>query len=318
MSVKKLFIYSLLSVLFITGANISLSAQNYIIRGKVKDYGTGDPLPGASIVVKGTQKGAVANIEGVFVLKNINQKKIELTVTFMGYEPYTQYHDFSKKNNPFYNISLRPSAAQLDEVVVNEKAKGQVKALLDQKKAENIKNIVSAEQIEQFPDMNAAEAMQRIPGITLQKDQGEGRYVQLRGTPPELTNFNINGEQIPSPEGDVRYVGMDIISADQIEFIEITKVLTPDMDADGIGGTVNIITKKAKSEKPKINATLAGGYNNLRKTNNYQVQFAYGQRYKKFGFNINGSYYRNDQGSDNMEFKYAKGPFWGRDRKSVV
>jgi outer membrane receptor for ferrienterochelin and colicin len=65
--------------------------------------------------------------------------------------------------------------------------------------------------------------VQRIPGITVQRDQGEGRYVQLRGTAPEFTNFNINGEQISSPESGARYVGLDAIAADQIEMIEVTK-----------------------------------------------------------------------------------------------
>src|SRR5690606_29293741 len=113
------------------------------------------------------------------------------------------------------------------------------------------------------------------------------------------------------PEGNVRYVGMDVIAADQIETIEVIKVLTPDMDADGIGGTVNIVTKNARSESPEIKAVIAGGYNNLRTTDNYQLQFSYGQRSGRFGFQLNSSYYLNNLGSDNMEFEYAKGPFFG-------
>jgi TonB-dependent receptor len=187
-------------------------------------------------------------------------------------------------------------------------AEGQSKAFLDQRVAVNIKNIVSSEQIVKFPDLNAAEVMQRIPGITVQRDQGEGRYVQLRGTPPELTNFNINGEQIPSPEGGVRYVGLDVIASDQIEFIEVTKVLTPDMDADGIAGNVNIITKSARDSIPVITGSAAIGYNNLMGTPNEQIQFSYGQRLGKFGFQLNASYYNNNQGSHNMEYDYSRGP----------
>ncbi len=284
-------------------------SQNYRIKGIVLDKETGDPLPGATVTLEGTRYGAVTNKEGKFIIDNIDYRKITLKVTYIGYKPLSLEHNFLEKRNPEYTLELITDAAQMDEVEVIGESQGQVKAFIEQKRAVNIKNVVSAEQIEEFPDLNAAEAMQRIPGITLQRDQGEGRYVQLRGTPPELTNFNINGEQIPSPEGDVRYVGMDIISADQIEFIEVSKVLTPDMDADGIGGTVNIITKKAATLVPKINATIAGGYNNLRSSDNYQAQFAYGQRYEKFGFNVNGSYYVNNQGSDNMEFKYLKSTF---------
>ena len=130
------------------------------------------------------------------------------------------------------------------------------------------------------------------------------------GTPPELTNFNINGEQVPSPEGNFRYVGMDIIPSDQIEAVEVTKVITPDMDADGIGGSVNIKTKSAQSGTPQLRVTMAGGYNNLRETPNYNLQLSYGHRFKKIGFQINASYFENNQGSDNIEYKFAKGPFF--------
>jgi len=308
---KRCFIYCLFLVAWVLGPVIAVSQQNRTLTGKVVDFSSGETLPGATIRIAGSQTGTTSDMNGDFRLTGIPRDTITLLVSFVGYEPHKLFHNFKVERRANYTIRMKPSARQLSEVEVTDQAKGQVKALIEQKNAMNIKNVVSSEQIQQFPDMNAADAIQRIPGITLQRDQGEGRYVQLRGTPPELTNFNINGEQIPSPEGNVRYVGMDIISADQIDEIEITKVLTPDMDGDGIGGTVNVITKKAVSEIPEIDATLAGGYNNLRKTANYQVQFAYGQRYKKFGIYMNGSYYLNNQGSDNMEFKYAKGPFWG-------
>jgi TonB-dependent receptor len=295
---------------FFSFMNASAQVANRLT-GIVADHSTGESLPGATVKVVGSTKGTTANVKGEFTLSGISRDTVTIIVSYVGYGSETLFHDFKNQKRSHFTFRLKPVSSQLSEVEVTGDAEGQVKAMLEQRNAANIKNIVSAEQIAQFPDLNAADAIQRIPGITLQRDQGEGRYVQLRGTPPELTNFNINGEQIPSPEGNVRYVGMDIIPADQIDEIEVTKVLTPDMDGDGIGGTVNVITKKARSEKPEINALLAGGYNNLRKTGNYQLQFSYGQRYRKFGFFVNGSYYKNNQGSDNMEFKYAKGPFWG-------
>ncbi len=285
-------------------------AQNKV-SGRVIDKDNGEPLPGATITILDTKRGSISNKNGIFEIENIKENPIRLRINYIGYDADTISHNFNTKKNPFFNVELASLAAEMDEVTVEGEAEGQMKAFIEQREAVNIINVVSSEQIEQFPDLNAAEAMQRIPGITLQRDQGEGKYVQLRGTPPELTNFNINGEQIPSPESGVRYVGMDIISADQIDFIEISKVLTPDMDADGIAGNVNIITKKATSEIPEIRATMSGGYGNLRQSGNYQLQFSYGQRRGDFGFHLNSSYYQNNQGSDNMEFKYAKGPFWG-------
>jgi TonB-dependent receptor len=301
----------LLVLLVIISSGMLRAQSSFILSGKVLDNQSGDPLPGATVLIENTGQGVTTSLDGTFVLSNIKKQQVTLTISFIGYERSSLSHDFSEKRKAQYTIRLNPSATELEQVKVEAESEGQVRAFIQQKEAANIKNIVSAEQIEQFPDMNAAEAMQRIPGITLQRDQGEGRYVQLRGTPPELTNFNINGEQIPSPEGGVRYVGMDVISADQIEFIEVTKMLTPDMDGDAIAGTVNIITKRATSTTPEVDATLAGGYSQLRGTGNYRIQFAYGQRYNKFGVFFNGSYFENHYGSDNLEFRYVKSAIWG-------
>ncbi|MBN1952184.1 MAG: carboxypeptidase-like regulatory domain-containing protein, partial [Bacteroidales bacterium] len=304
--VKQLFLFTFLSIL--TGFIGMAHGQNNSIQGIVLDGKNNEPLPGATILLTGTSTGTVTDSEGKFEMQKIRQTKTTLQISFVGYEAMSYVCDFTDNMLLKPTIRLTPSNTNLEEVVVSQSTRGQVKAMLEQRTAINIKNVVSSEQIRQFPDLNAAEVMQRIPGITVQRDQGEGRYVQLRGTPPELTNFNVNGEQISSPEGNVRYVGMDIIAADQIEYIEVTKVLTPDMDADGIAGNVNVITKTAKEGDPEITASLAGGYNNLMQTGNYQGQFTYGQRYKKLGFQVNASYYLNNQGSHNMEYDYTRGP----------
>ncbi|MCF8371531.1 MAG: TonB-dependent receptor [Bacteroidales bacterium] len=291
--------------------------SNFTLTGEILDRESGEKLPGCSIHILNSEIGTSSDEGGNFLIRGLKSKTCRIEASFIGYKTDTLSIDFGKKDRIHIVIKLQPNSQQIAEVDIKGKAEGQVKASLQQKQAENIKNIVSAEQIEQFPDLNAGEAMQRIPGITLQRDQGEGRYVQLRGTPPEYTNFNVNGEQIPSPEGNVRYVGMDIISADQIDQIEITKVLTPDMDGDAIGGTVNITTKTASSEIPEINASLAGGYNNIRESNNYQAQFSFAQRHNNFGFVFNASQFTNHYGSDNMEFEYDKGTFFGSQSDSV-
>ncbi len=290
-----------------------LSSSNalaqFTINGKVIDASSGEALPGATVEIQ-EGKGLVTDINGRFTLVGIQQEMLLIKVNYIGYNQQIRELSLEEK---ITNVTIRmeSSELELDEVVISGIAEGQIAAMINMKRAENIKNVVSSDQIVTFPDLNAAEVMQRIPGITLQRDQGEGRFVQLRGTPPELTNFNINGEQIPSPEGNFRYVGMDIIPSDQIDFIEVTKVMTPDMDGDGIGGSVNVITKEAKDGAPEIRAVLAGGYNNLRNTPISNMQFSYGQRYNKLGFQINASFFENNQGSDNIEYKFVKGPFFG-------
>ncbi len=308
----------LLIFFFITFLHIPIKAQqNNQINGKVVEASNGKALPGASVTIVTSKRNCITDQDGIFKIDDILDPTVTLLVRFIGYKDVTLLVDFSKNSNPYLKIRMVEVSSELKQIEVIGKAEGQQKAFTIQKEASNIKNIVSAEQIRQFPDVNAAEVVQRIPGITIQRDQGEGRYVQLRGTSPEFTNFSINGEQISSPESGARYVGLDVIAADQIDLIEVTKVITPDMDGDGIAGNINIITKSASDTIPDIAASMSGGYNNLMKTGNYQLQFSYGQRVKKFGFQINASYFKNNQGSHNMEYDYTRGPILGQAQDST-
>src|SRR5262249_15960727 len=141
---------------------------------------------------------------------------------------------------------------------------GQARALNDQKNSINQINLVASDQIGSFPDPNAAEAIQRVPGIVVQRDQGEGRYVLIRGTEPRLSATTINGERIGTTENTSRQIPLDTIPADLMGAVEVTKAFTPDMEADSIGGRVNLITKRAPASR-QIALTLGSGFNTLGK-----------------------------------------------------
>jgi len=275
-----------------------------IITGQVLDAATNEPLPGASITVAGSNNGTVTDLQGEFsLIAQIDVKQLE--IRYLGFE--TKLIRVEVKESDIVqveNILMKPSTVSLNEVIAYGNLEGQQKALNQQKNADNIKNVVAADQIGRFPDPNVAEALQRIPGANIERDQGEGRYVLVRGLAPQFTNININGEQVPSPESGVRFVALDAIPADQLASIEVTKALTPDMDGDAIGGSVNLITRTAKSANPSINGTLIGGYNALMQKPNGQASLQYGQRFgdsQQLGLLINTSHYYTDRGSDNWE-----------------
>src|SRR5690606_37844237 len=156
--------------------------------------------------------------------------------------------------------------------------RGQAKALNQQRNNANITNIISSDQVGRFPDANIGDALKRVPRITMQNDQGEARNIIVRGLSPELNSVTINGDRIPSPEGDNRNVQMDLIPFDMISTIEVNKTLTPDMDADAIGGSVNLITR-AVPNRERISATLSGGYAPIRDKGLYNGAFIYGNRF---------------------------------------
>lgn len=286
----------------------SFSAE---FKGRILDADNKEALIGANIIIVGSNRGETTDINGRFHFKNLPAGTYTFKLSYIGYEAQDLEITLAENQLLERDLFIKPGSEELQTVLVQARMRGQYRALNQQKNAENIQNIVDAEQIQSFPDLNAADALQRITGITLQRDQGEGKYVQLRGTPPEFTNFNVNGIQLPSPESEIRTVGMDVINASQIQTIIVSKVLRPDMNADAIGGNVNLKTKRAESTEPEIKAVLAGGINNLRQTGNGEFQFTFAQRKERFGFLVNANYTYTDQGADNIEFKYDKGVFFG-------
>lgn len=283
--------------------SVDARAQQAIIKGKVTDVVNQEVLTGATVALSATNNTTATDVNGEFLIyaKPGNQ---QLIVRYLGYRDTTISLQLKANETRSLSIRLSSTYARLSSVVVMGSLQGQAKALNQQKNADNIKNVIAADQIGRFPDPNAAEALQRVPGVNIERDQGEGRYVFVRGLAPQFTNVNVNGEQIPSPEADVRYVALDAIPSDQLASIEVSKSLTPDMDGDAVGGSVNLITRTAQSKTPRINAALAGGYNQLMRRANMQGQLQYAQRLgkkEKLGFLFNSSYYHNDLGSDNLE-----------------
>src|SRR5690606_30133644 len=131
------------------------------------------------------------------------------------------------------DLTLEDGITQMKEfVVMGDNLRGQARALNQQKSNPNISNIISSDQVGRFPDANIGDALKRVPGITMQNDQGEARNIIIRGLASELNSVTLNGDRIPSAEGDNRKVQMDLIPSDMIASIEVNKTLTPDMDAD--------------------------------------------------------------------------------------
>ncbi|MCB1025669.1 MAG: TonB-dependent receptor, partial [Acidobacteria bacterium] len=277
------------------------------LTGRVIDDVTGNPLQGASVTIAGSALNAQTDRTGSFRLLRVPSGPQSLIISYLGYETVTKSVEIEPGSISSIEANLKTSIA----VSVDVSApilEGQAKALNQQKEAVNITNIVSADQIGRFPDPNAAEATQRIPGITIERDQGEGRYVQVRGTEARLNSMMLDGERVPSPEGDVRAVALDVIPADLLEAIEVTKAPTADMDGDSIGGSVNLVTKGAPS-KTRLSLTAGLGYNRI--ADDYLQTFngTIGTRFfgNKLGILFAGSYLNTDRGSEGFEVAYDDG-----------
>ena len=310
----------MVTVLIMFGLVASLPAAT--ITGKIIDSRNGEFLPGANVLLVGTSYGAATDVRGEFSIPNIPTGNYTLTVKYIGYKTYTQEITVAENvRDNHFPIRIDVSYVKLDDVVVSGLRQGEAKALNQQKSNNTISNVVVAEQIAAFPDPNAAEALRRLPGVSVQQDQGEGRYVLIRGTEARLNSTQINGNNLPSPEDDNRNVQLDVIPSDLLGSIEVSKALTPDMDADAIGGSVNLITKNAFDYDGRVlKADLGAGYRNLRGDLNHKLNFTYGDQFMngKLGLLIGGSYNNVDMASDDLEMSWNDEYEWVTDEVDEI
>lgn len=281
--------------------NVRKAAIGFV-RGRVIDEQMNSVLPGATIIQKGTNNGTTSDVNGEFFLR-VPAGDVEIEVSYIGFRTFSEVIEVTDGKVTELEFKMISDATQLKDIVITGVLQGQQRALNQQKSADNIKNVVSADQIGRFPDPNVAEALQRVPGVNIERDQGEGRYVLVRGLAPQFTNISINGEQIPSPEADVRFVALDAVPADQLSSIEVSKAITPDMDGDAIGGSVNLVTRTAQSENISVHASGLVGYNDISGKANFQGSTELSKRLfaNKLGVMLNGSYYETERGSENWE-----------------
>ena len=276
------------------------------ISGRVTDAGSGDFLPGANVVVEGTNFGASSDRSGSYTISGLTDGDYTLKVSYIGYSDYSAQVTVAGENAT-NDIQLSVSYVSMEAVNVDGLAQGQVKALNQQRSAGNIKNVVSRDQMEKFPDQNVADVLQRLPGIALESDHGEGRYVQIRGAEASLNTTTINGVKVPSPE-DKRKISLDIIPSYSLGSVEVTKAITPDMDADAIGGHVNLITKNAFDYDGQfMEAKIAGGNRPLYGKSGTMGAFTYGNQFMdgRLGLIVSSSYEFNDMKTDNIELEWA-------------
>lgn len=282
-----------------------------VITGKVVEKLTKVSLPGATVRLNVGNRYTVSDQTGDYEFLKVPEGTYEIEVVYMGYRSQKQSITVIKGGNAVINFNLEDGSVTMNEVVVmGDRLRGQARALNQQKNKSNISNIISSDQVGRFPDANIGEALRRVPGVTMQNDQGEARNIIIRGLAPELNSVTLNGDRIPSAEGDNRRVQMDLIPSDMISSIEVNKTLTSDMDADAIGGSVNLITR-ASPNGERISATLSSGYNLIRDKALYTGGFVYGNRFAKsaIGMVLSGSYNNQNYGSDNVEAVWAKDDF---------
>lgn len=287
--------------------NTKLSAGE--ITGVVSDAASSSILIGASVQIQETGRSTSTSDDGSYAFFDLPAGKYTLIVSSMGFETASVTVVVPETEEVRRDVRLSSDIVKMEKYVVGGTREGQAKAFQQKQTAPNMLDIISADAAGKLPDGSAAEALKRLPGVVAEVDQNEARYIVIRGMDSALNNVTINGQTIGTPDGLSRAVAMDSVAADLISRIELTKAVTPDMDHNAIGGSINIVTPSPFDRKDTFATASAGlGHSDLKDDRTYNFSATYGTllgENKKWGIVIGTSFSSRDYGSYRMS-----GPRW--------
>ena len=236
-----------------------------VIRGRITESETHKPISGAAISIIGTNIIAVADAKGNYIFNYLKPGTYSIMGSCMGYKnSIPKKTELATTNsNIVIDIFLEPSVVQMNEVVVNgiQNKETNASARSDERISSNIVSIISAKTIENLPDLNVANVLQRVSGVSMMKNSsGNNTQLVIRGMAPRYNSTLVNGTVVPTTSGSTRAVPMDIFPSILVGRIEVTKALTPDMEASGLGGLANLVIKNAP-DSAILAIDIATGYN---------------------------------------------------------
>jgi TonB-dependent receptor len=242
----------------VASTTVSAAVAGEVVHGRVTN-GSGVALPGAEVLVRATGHRAVTNTQGEFDLVLPTGQAV-LEVRYLGLPTANQTVSVAPGGA---DVSIVLGAGEVgtveDVIVTGVITDGVARSLNQQKNADGTVNVLSADAIGRYPDPNVAESLQRVQGIAIQRDQGEGRYINVRGAPSAFTAVSVDGVQVPAVDPGTRAVDLDTLPSDIVSNIEVSKTLLPSQEADSIAGAVNIKTRSPFDRRRLAVSGYAGG-----------------------------------------------------------
>ena len=252
-------------LLFILSSAMAQTGTTGAVSGNLSDQVSKDPLPAANISLEHTPYHTRADEKGNFTLTHLQPGEYDLLISNVGYTDLHRHVVVKAGEITKVYLGLNTDGKALQKVTVFGQADREKETGSRQRErsAANMMNVISSQAMVRSPDINAANVLQRMSGITIQRSNGgDEAYAIIRGMEPRYSNTLLNGIKIASPDSKNREVQVGIIPSDILSSIEISKSLTPDMEGDATGGTVNLVVKDAP-DRTSFKATASVGYSQL-------------------------------------------------------
>jgi len=250
----------------------SLALADGRVTGRVADQSGDIYFEGALVRIESLNMQTATAEDGRFSLNAVPSGTYDLSVSYVGAETVTTQVSVSDDEVSNTTIKIGDDVASIENMLIVGQSAFVNRAINQMRSADSLKSIITSDAIGQLPDENVSEALQRVPGVFIERDQGEGRYVGIRGIDSNLNLSSINGVAIASPEGGRRSVALDVIPSDLVESIEVSKTLNADMDGQAIGGAINIKSLTAFDRDGlfyKVSANT--NYSDLQDENGYKI-----------------------------------------------
>lgn len=286
------------------------------ISGVVIDTNTGSFLRGADVHIDELGRATSTGRSGDFRFVNVPGGVYTVVVNYIGYQSTTQTVQVPEVGTVNPRIAIGSEVVELEEFRIEGYREGKSLALQQKKTANNIRDILSADSVGQLPDRNVADALVRLPGVAVDMSNGEGRFVSIRGIAPDLNNVTVNGATVANPGIDGRNgraMPLDVIGSSQISQLEVIKAVTPDMDAQGLGGTVEIKTASAfDKEGGYFNGSMEVGYADQPEKSSHRGEIAWTHLFgpdKKLGVALSATYEWRPYETEAVDLRWDQGDF---------
>jgi len=276
------------------------------VTGRVTDASGFGSLHGAELELVELGRRTTSATDGTYRFADVPAGRYTLRARYAGADPVELNVEVTETGDGVTRANVGFGAATddlLESVLIVGQRANLASAISLQRAADTVKSVLTRDAIGQFPDQNVAESVRRVAGVNVLNDQGEGRFIAVRGLSPDLNAASINGARVPAPEADVRSVALDVVPAELIESIEVRKSLTPDMDADTLGASIEINTTSAFDRRdPFLGFTAQGSYNDLTEEWSPKASLDFSRNFgDRFGVAGGVSYYERTFATDNIE-----------------